>query len=175
MGKSSVINLIVGENVATATSSAERCTFRINKYTYENFCLYDTIGFNDATERNPTEALTNLANFATKVIPEGISLIVYVMKKGRINAVSKKNYDYFVKTVCNNKVPILLVVTHCEADSIPEDWYSSQEETFGKFGMVFTAVVCGCSMDLSSPKLDAEMIPYYKKSRLLHSRKLGIR
>jgi GTP-binding protein EngB required for normal cell division len=163
VGKSSIVNLIVGEKVAEAKGSADKCTFNIDKYEYENFRLFDTIGYNDATENNPTEALKKLANFAMEVTTDGICLIVYVMKQGRINAISRKNYDYFVKSFCNNEVPVLLVVTHCEEVSIPEHWYSSEKENFEKYGMIFNAVVCGCAIDLSSPKLDADLVPIYKK------------
>jgi len=165
VGKSSVTNLIVGTDVAPVSSNVERGTFSTTRYAYGNFCLFDTIGYNDVEEKNPTEALTNLAKFAMNASTEGISLIVYVMKKGRINKVSRKNYDYFVKTFCKNEVPVLLVVTHCEDEGVLGKWYHSQEAKFIEYNMRFADVVCGCAADLSNPDLDPDMLPIYRRKR----------
>jgi len=165
VGKSALINLIVGMEVATTSDSAEKCTFTVDKYHYGSFCLFDTVGFNDAEEKNPKETLKNLAKLAKDVRDEGISLIIYVMEKGRITAVSKKNYlfDFFVNTVCDAEVPVLLVITHCEDDQDLGMWYKSQQEIFKIHGMVFAGVVCGCTMDTSRRDLDPNLKSIYQE------------
>lgn len=84
VGISSLINLILGSNEAVTSNSTSSCTFTVTRYPYGEFCLVDTVGCNDTTEKNQLEAVKGLAKFSKEMGSEGISLVIYVMKKDRI-------------------------------------------------------------------------------------------
>jgi hypothetical protein len=48
-----------------------------------------------------------------KSLEGGVSLLVFVMEKGRIKKSLDENYKLFVDAICMKKVPVALMITHC--------------------------------------------------------------
>ena len=125
-GKSSLVNMIVGKNVAKVSGSAESCTFKNEAFpaTIGNttFVIYDTAGLNEGDQgRVPHwKAIEGLYTLIRQL--EGVSLLIYCMR-GRVKENAKANWLLFNKVICGEKVPIIMVVTELEHCGDLEDWW----------------------------------------------------
>lgn len=119
-GKSSFINLIAGQTVADTSDSAIGCTFQSQNYEFENANLWDTAGLSEGADAAATitsaDAISKLLRLVRR-LRNGVSLLIMVIKKGRINENEPKNFRIFWEALCARAVPIMLVVTHCESNS----------------------------------------------------------
>lgn len=167
VGKSSLINLLVGTNVAQTPYSVESLVFDIRQYPIHQFNFFDIPGYNSATKKNSKETLQELQAFANTVESNGISLIIYVMKKGRINEVSRKYYKYFVKNYCQGRVPVLLMITHCEGDKDMASWYCLNNKIFAQRGMQFNGVVSGCTSNPYNLDLEPELFQLHDRKSVI--------
>ena len=146
-GKSSLVNMIVGENVARVSGSAEGCTFENEAYstTIANtaFKIYDTAGLNEGDQvRVPhSKAIYNIYSLIRQL--DGVSLLIYCMR-GRVKENSRANWLFFNKVICAEKVPIIAVVTGLETYDNPDDWWRDKgnQRVFKTNGMEPKAVGC---------------------------------
>jgi len=145
-GKSSIVNGLVGRKVAAVSDKAVGCTFTYDVYKMGAYNLYDTVGLSEGDHgtKSLEVALKELCNLL-KSLSEGVSLLIYVSKKGRITKSIDANYKIFVDKLCMGNVPVVLVITHF--DKHPGNWWMDNKEHFDKYGMNFATVICGCSMD----------------------------
>jgi GTP-binding protein EngB required for normal cell division len=155
VGKSSVVNLIFGEDTAPTSPNAERCTFSSTSYSAtiqgKMYNLYDTSRINHGgTGTANIEAaktildLYNLVRFLDE--NEGPKLLVFVVRCGRLTETTKKNYDLFRDTIFEKMVPIVVVITGCE-NVIPMDhWWDDNKATFEEAGMTFSGHACVCTL-----------------------------
>ena len=146
-GKSSIVNLIVGQDVAKVSGSAEGCTFRTDAYkaTIGNttFNIYDTAGLNEG-EQGRVPHWTALRELYTLIRQlEGVSLLIYCLR-GRVKENAKANWTLFNKVICGEKVPIIAVVTGLETYDDPDDWWKDEvnQDVFRKNGIIPRAVGC---------------------------------
>ena len=129
-GKSSLVNMIVGKNVAEVSGSAEGCTFKNEAFpaTIENtaFVIYDTAGLNEGDQgRVPHwNAIEELYTLIRQL--EGVSLLIYCMR-GRVKENARANWLLFNKIICGEKVPIIAVVTGLETCEDPDEWWRDEE------------------------------------------------
>ena len=65
---------------------------------------------------------------------DGVSLLVFVMEKGRIKKSLEENYKLFVDAICMNHVPVVLVITHCEQEAKPGVWWTENKQYFDRYG-----------------------------------------
>ena len=141
-GKSSVINMIVGHDVAASSSTAAGCTFHSEPYETSidglPLKLWDTSGLNEG--RNGTvsakDAVNSLFDLITRV--QGVSLLVYCIRGPRIKSTTADNYELFFNGLCHAKVPILLVVTGLEGEEDRDGWWKENQEVFHAQGLSFT-------------------------------------
>ncbi|KZP12312.1 hypothetical protein FIBSPDRAFT_799057 [Athelia psychrophila] len=146
-GKSSIVNMIADEVVAITSSDATGCTFQSQPYPVEiegsKFVLWDTSGLNEGDKgRVPAEqAVENLYTLA-RGLGEGVSLLIYCVRGPRINANTADNYDLFFRGLCQEKVPIILVVTALEGVTSTEEWWLENEPTYREQGMEFDNHAC---------------------------------
>ncbi|KDQ59852.1 hypothetical protein JAAARDRAFT_33424 [Jaapia argillacea MUCL 33604] len=153
VGKSSIVNMIAGRDVAGTSSSLLGCTFEAQAYDVTPdplphtspvaLRLFDTAGLNEGsagTVASPN-AIANLYTLLRNM-DGGINLLVFVVRGPRIKQSTFINYDIFYKAFCQEKVPIVLIVTGLEQeDSIP-DWWHDNQEAFDKYKMIFKDVAC---------------------------------
>jgi len=118
-GKSSIVNLLVGENVAEVSSSPRGCTFQSDRYEAnignDNYIIYDTVGLNEGDQgRFPHwTAIQRLYTLIREL--DSVSLLLYCMR-GRSKENTRANWVLFNKIICGQNVPIVVVETGLEQE-----------------------------------------------------------
>ncbi|KIJ68048.1 hypothetical protein HYDPIDRAFT_107655 [Hydnomerulius pinastri MD-312] len=153
-GKSSVVNLIAGEELAPTSSGAAGCTLQAESYDIilpsgggcsHYIRLFDTIGLNEpALGKNGY--LTAIER-AYELIHElnrtgGIRLLIFCVRGGRITAAAQNNYHLFRDILCQNEVPIAFVITGMENQLSMDDWWANNAFEFEKHGMPCISHAC---------------------------------
>lgn len=77
-------------------------------------------------------AVTKLIDLL-KSLEDGVSLLIFVIKKDRIKKSTDENYKLFAKAICMDKVPILLVITNCEMEIEEGMWWSENKRFFDDY------------------------------------------
>lgn len=172
-GKSSIINMLYGRQVAAVSSGLGGCTFEAALYPViirgTPFNLYDTAGFNEGeTGRiSNNEAVIQLFQLLRN-LKTGVSLLVFCMRGPRIQDVTPKNWRLFYEIICDKKVPILIAITGLENEEPSmDDWWFRNKGSFEKHSMSPNGVACitavrGNALTSGGYQLDEE----YAESRL---------
>ncbi|KAG1761997.1 hypothetical protein EDD22DRAFT_602053 [Suillus occidentalis] len=131
-GKSSVINLMAGQEIAHISPDSHRCTLHWTEYpiTFENgtrYKVFDTVGLEEPRLQSG-EYLTAISNayglINTLKERGGVNLLLFCIRGGRVTATMQSNYRLFFEFLCEEKVPLALVVTNLEREVRMEDWYT---------------------------------------------------
>jgi len=148
VGKSSIINMLLGEDKADVSDGGMGCTFKNDAYDVNiegsPYHLYDTAGLNEgqAGTLMGSAAITNLYKLIRR-LSGGVSLLVFCMRAPRITDNTVKNYNVFYKAFCQSKVPIVIVITGLEnAEPDMDSWWSTNCGAFEKNGMSFVGHAC---------------------------------
>ncbi|KAG1726385.1 hypothetical protein EDB19DRAFT_1752465, partial [Suillus lakei] len=162
VGKSSLINLIIGNEKAETSSNAGGCTSKAQDFQVmigpspssserspRTIKLWDTVGLHDS--RLNREAWLTAAEEANKLITKlhqeetTISLLVFCLEPARFTAASqaamRSNYQLFYSVFCREQVPVVFVITHLESEPCMDDWWSRNEELFRSYDSVGHACV----------------------------------
>lgn len=126
--------MLVGKDVAVTSDKATGCTFESMAYKDKRGNMYfDTVGLNEASKGTVTarESLSALVKLL-KSLKDGVNLIIFVIKKGRITETMQKNYAIFVNGVCQDRVPVILAISGMELEQDPEKWYKENQVCFKK-------------------------------------------
>ncbi|KAG6374011.1 hypothetical protein JVT61DRAFT_4646 [Boletus reticuloceps] len=162
VGKSSIINAIVGQSVAKTSNDVLGCTDENASYsvtlrldTEIKINLWDTIGLDEGTAgRIPADqAKQRLKLFLQRRIeaPEGVDLLLYCirgasgMKRLPLKRGHWDKYQFVFEEVCKKRVPIALIVTHLESydpGGVMDAWWDHNEEKISEFGFQFCAHAC---------------------------------
>ena len=143
-GKSSVVNLIMGSDVAPTSSGASSCTLDAKEYKVtiqgRDFRIFDTVGLNEPHSLRDPDRLIGAINKAYCLIKSlsdsgGINLLVFCVRRGRLTVNTQQNYKLFHDFLCHKKVPIALVVTHLEHEEHMEDWWPNNQAHFTECGI----------------------------------------
>lgn len=142
VGKSSLVNLIIGKYVAKTSDSAEGCTFEATYYDVaidsRRIRLFDTAGLSEPclnwdgyllAVKKAERLVSILDNYG------GVDLLIFCMRGGRITASAQQNYRMFVEILCDKKIPVAVVVTHLEHEERMEDWWDRNEKHFETYGI----------------------------------------
>jgi len=159
-GKSSLVNLLLGRDAAVVSDKAVGCTFEFQKYSTDTFNLFDTVGLSEGRMGTVAQsaAVKKLIDLL-KSLEDGVSLLLFVMEKGRIKKTLDENYKLFVEAICMHKVPVALVITHCEMETIRGTWWKENMSSFESYGWKIDSVVSGCCMSPESvPPMMKSMI-----------------
>lgn len=149
-GKSSLINLLVGEKVAETGDGPRGVTFQCKDFRaiYDTSCyeLADTVGLNESEHGAipHAEAIKKLLKFAVSH-QQGFNSFVFVMKKGRITTSFEKNLLVFYTTLYGKQIPCILYISGCEHDEPMDQWHTTNKQHFTAFG--FAAAVCGTTLE----------------------------
>ncbi|KAF9442783.1 hypothetical protein P691DRAFT_622381, partial [Macrolepiota fuliginosa MF-IS2] len=146
-GKSSLINMLAGDDVVVVSDAARGCTAESAPVPITidgtRYVLWDTSGLNEG-ERGTVpmgEALYRLRDLVRK-LKNGVNLLVYCVRAGRYRDIIKNNYDIFTQIICEGKVPVVIVITGLESETHMEDWWDANERMFTAPGMKFTGHAC---------------------------------
>jgi hypothetical protein len=162
VGKSSIINLLAGKQVARTSPDTKHCTLRYEAYDVpikDVQCrIYDTAGV-DGNRMDPGGFLNAIIN-ADKLMKElknrgGVHLLLYCIKAGRIPPTFVTNYRLFYEFFFEEKIPVALIVTHLEREDPMDDWYTRNKGSFDRH-----AVKC---VDHACITAAANLDPKYKK------------
>eukprot|EP01117_Protostelium_nocturnum_P000494 TRINITY_DN1056_c0_g1_i3.p1 TRINITY_DN1056_c0_g1~~TRINITY_DN1056_c0_g1_i3.p1 ORF type:complete len:401 (+),score=106.56 TRINITY_DN1056_c0_g1_i3:298-1500(+) len=170
-GKSSVINLVFGSNVANVRGGLRGVTSECAPYDDDvmGFRLWDTAGLCESdggtvSDRKATEAVVNLASSLLK--KGGLHLVVFVFNLSTpICEDDVKNYkkmEQFTKIEQKgvDKVPTVLCLTQTEEIEL-EEWWGINQEAFDKNGMKFDDVAAVIGIDPSETEMAEEYIPEF--------------
>jgi GTP-binding protein EngB required for normal cell division len=152
VGKSSVINLLIGSNEAKISDSGVGCTFNYQVYEstdeYDTFHLIDTVGLNEASDgKVSAKRAMKMLTLFLKNNQEGINCLLFIMQKGRITDSFEKNYKLFSEDLLLGKVPTILCITHCENDEPMDKWLHNASNRNAILQYGFKAVICGTSIE----------------------------
>ena len=145
-GRSSLVNMIVGNDVSKVSGAAQGCTFKNDPYPAtingKHFVIYDTAGLNEGDQgRVPHwKAIHELYTLIRGL--DGVSLLIYCMR-GRVKENAKANWILFDRIICGENVPVIVVVTGLETYGDPNDWKSEGNlDVLKRNGMRPKAVGC---------------------------------
>lgn len=116
-GKSSIVNLIIGKDVAKVSNSTLGCTFEIESYPTRigntSYYIFDTVGLNggDSFRVPQWAAIQGLYTLVRQL--SGVSLFIFCIR-GRILEKSRVIWLFFLDVLCGGNVPIIAVVTGLE-------------------------------------------------------------
>ncbi|KAG8216990.1 kinase-like domain-containing protein, partial [Butyriboletus roseoflavus] len=170
VGKSSVINLIVGHPIANVSSGAEPCTLDPCAYKIstgmQQFQIWDTLGFGSApTKHNLPDS--RAAMTATQLIRHlsregGIDLIVFIKIRGQLTSSELNCYRLFKEVLSGGKVPAALVVTHLESYDPMERWWEVNGQgllnSIGGIAIGHACITSLASYDPDSIQLDKKLL-----------------
>jgi len=174
VGKSSIIKLLTGNENVKTSDAAVGCTLEYATWETNGWHFTDTIGLNEGSPG--TVASRVAAKKLVKFIREngtGFSLIILVHRNDRISEMDDDNYHLFYEALCENKVPLLLAITHCDFDD-PVDRYWNEnkvcfigkQRTAGQYGWNVKDAVCVCTIDKAKMEKSSSVVrPEYHKRR----------
>src|SRR5258707_10306152 len=148
-GKSSLINMIVGQDVAKVSNGPIGCTFENEKYEAHidgmPYLVHDTVGLNEGHEgRVPHwRAIQGLYTLIRKL--DGMSLLIFCIR-GRIRDNAHANWFFFFDAICDKKVPVIVVSTCWEQEENLEEAEIQVQEAFKRYSMHPEAVACVVSI-----------------------------
>ncbi|KAG2140440.1 P-loop containing nucleoside triphosphate hydrolase protein, partial [Suillus cothurnatus] len=168
-GKSSLINLMAGKEVAKTSPDMLRCTMQWKDYTIgfggDSYMVFDTIGLEEP-QLGIKEYLESVEN-AYKLIKEldkkgGIDLLLFCVRAGKLTATLQSNYRLFHEFLCEKKVPIVLAVTNLEREKRMEDWWLRNHGIFDKYQIQ----VCGHACITAANRMEGRQKALYEESRV---------
>lgn len=148
-GKSSLVNLILGQNIAATSHGTDGCTLDSTLYETDageyHLRIYDTVGLNEpqlgaeyylSAIEKAHRLMTALNNAG------GIHLLIFCVRGGRITATTQHNYRLFYEFLCCRLVPVALVITNLESETPMEQWWERNSHEFARFGINVIAHAC---------------------------------
>ncbi|KAN0090684.1 P-loop containing nucleoside triphosphate hydrolase protein [Tylopilus felleus] len=149
VGKSSLINLLAGWQIASVSPDSAPCTLDASEYQFQlgstTIRLWDTVGLEEP-EKGPNGYVGAIEK-AVQLIKRlnatgGISLFLFCIRGNRVTATTHSNYRLFYEVLGKKEVPIALAVTHLEREVDMEDWWSRNGKTLEKNGIHSTGHAC---------------------------------
>ncbi|KAG2357649.1 P-loop containing nucleoside triphosphate hydrolase protein [Suillus spraguei] len=139
-GKSSVVNLMAGKEVAITSLGMRRCTLHWQDYVVdfdgESYKVFDTIGIEESglEMKEYLAAVANAYRFIKALDDEGgVDLLLFCIRAGRFTAALQSNYRFFYEFLCEKKVPIVLAITNLEREQRMEDWWEREHNIFARY------------------------------------------
>lgn len=156
-GKSSLVNLIVGPEIAPTSCDAEGCTAEAKEYLCDlaihnktlKLQFLDTVGLGEGSEgKVPDKKARRLLKDLLRRLmqQDGIHLLMYCIdgKKQGTEAIRALYRNYKLCTLeVKERVPIVLVVTHLEnMEPEMEKWWKNNERFISEHSMTFAGHAC---------------------------------
>ncbi|KIK99091.1 hypothetical protein PAXRUDRAFT_30731 [Paxillus rubicundulus Ve08.2h10] len=151
VGKSSLINLVIGSNAAKTSPDADPCTNRTQPYDVniqgERFKIWDTAGLDEGKlsgARRAAAAEKKLKQSLRKFLKNNdLSLLIYCVRGSRATRALVRHYQTISSETCNSTVPMVVVVTALENSSGDmESWWQRNAEDLSQHGMNFKDHAC---------------------------------
>ncbi|KAG1904346.1 uncharacterized protein F5891DRAFT_41663 [Suillus fuscotomentosus] len=169
VGKSSIINLIMGRDVAQTSPDAATCTLQHTSYEVcladRQFKLWEVSSIESMGFFRILFAKWRLKKSYKKLYrDDGVYLLLYCMRGSRAQRALIKDYKFFTDIVGSTAsvgggIPVAAVVTSLE--DYPKDmdvWWTRNKDNLERLGMRFSAHACITSLPddpTSSPRMRA--------------------
>lgn len=146
-GKSSFVNRIAQHLLAETSNDAHGCTSTPERYPVEisdgKYVLIDTPGLNEGhagtvPDAEAKELLKSLLRELMSSRSDDIGLLVYCVHRAAQPHIFVKAYDKFSSGICNNKVPIILIVEGWKTEQDMQSWWNINGKKCRSLGMHFT-------------------------------------
>ncbi|KAG2041375.1 P-loop containing nucleoside triphosphate hydrolase protein [Suillus americanus] len=148
-GKSSVVNLMAGQDIAYTSPGMQRCTLQWQEYPIKfdgvSYKVFDTVGLEEPQLgiKEYLESVENAYRLIKNLDSEGgIDLLLFCMRAGRISGMLQSNYRLFHEFLCEKKVPIVLVITNLEREQRMEDWWDREHAHLDKYQINVAGHAC---------------------------------
>ncbi|KAG2134457.1 P-loop containing nucleoside triphosphate hydrolase protein [Suillus clintonianus] len=168
-GKSSLVNLMAGSEIAVTSLSMQRCTLDWQEHAIEfdgkPYKVFDTIGLEESgLEMNEyLAAVANAYTFIKRLDAEGgVDLLLFCVRAGRFTAALQSNYRFFHDFLCQKKVPIVIAITNLEREQRMEDWWDREHAIFPRYEIH----VAGHACLTAANGLDGRHQQLYEESRI---------
>ncbi|KAG2153678.1 kinase-like domain-containing protein [Suillus bovinus] len=164
-GKSSLVNLIADQDIARTEHNPKRCTLTWTKYVLPKLFddemqhnIFDTRGIDDP-KLEPNEYHRSIKN-ASRLLHEldtcgGTNLLVYCVQKGRDNGTLQSNYQLFREVLYQRQVPIVMVVTCLEDETVMEEWWTRNRASLEASQIVVEGHACVTTLKNEDTKYKA--------------------
>lgn len=149
-GKTSLCNALTGEN-EIASDAAEGVTFKSCTYKEvqisdgKSLIITDTIGLNESERGSvPSKDAVKALIKLLKDSKEGYNLLIHVFRIPRITQAEENNYEFFVRTISESKIPTILAATGCENVDPMSKWKNDNSAAFARKGLDYDDIICTC-------------------------------
>lgn len=177
VGKSSVINLVLGENVTDVSGGVKSCTMDSCSYKIDTgrhkFLVWDTVGFNGMHIEHSVcgQAMENAVRLIRDLHKQGgVDLLVFCKKEGRLLESELNIFRLFREFLCEGQIPVAFVITHLEFQNPMEKWWGENERDLLKACNLRTDAVAGHACITARASEDPDDQKHLR--RLLQSRQL---
>lgn len=150
VGKSSIVNLVVGDSVAEVSSGINSCTLKYRSYKINTgmhqFLVWDTVGFNGTEIGHDVcgQAIENAVRLIHDIHKQGgVDLLVFCKKYGRLSASELNNFRLFQEFLCEGQIPVAFIITHLEFQNPMEKWWEVNGEGLLRACNLKTGAVAG--------------------------------
>lgn len=155
VGKSSIVNLVVGSQAARTSPDADACTTRTKPYDVTidgiKYKLWDTPGLDGGSFGLFRAAIVerNLKTVVRKLLKKNEpSLLIYCVRASRATRALVRHYQSVRYATRDSPVPIAIVVTGLEnSRGDMEDWWHKNAAGLSDHGMEFVDHACITSVD----------------------------
>ncbi|KAH7919384.1 hypothetical protein BV22DRAFT_967174, partial [Leucogyrophana mollusca] len=173
VGKSSLVNLIAGKNIAETSNGARVCTLGARNYTMNInghiLRLHDTSGFTSVGDNDNILAVEKAYRLIMQLESESdIHLLLFCMRNERISTATVNNYHLVFNILHGQTIPVIFVVTNSENEPSMENWWERHEKTLEKFGMRNAGHACV----VTDPGLNGVHQEKFEESRAIMHRLL---
>ena len=167
VGKSSVINLVVGHSAAEVSSGIDSCTLDYRSYKINTglhqFLVWDTVGFNGTQIGHNIcgMAIENAVHLIRDLRKQGgVDLLVFCKRNGRLSPSELSNLKLFQEFLCEGQIPVAFIITHLERENPMEKWWDANGEGLLKACDLKTGAVAGhaCITSLASDDPDDQKL-----------------
>jgi GTP-binding protein EngB required for normal cell division len=165
VGKTSLCNSLTGKSRPT-DSGAKGVTDKTHLYGVVErgglrLEVVDTVGLHEAESGTvPAEAAARQLVELLSHSKDGYNLLIHVAIRGRLTRQHEDDYEFFVRRLTNERIPVLLVLTGCENDSPMSSWVDANRKHFNHFN--YRDLIATCFG--SGGPLEAHFAPLRRES-----------
>jgi len=164
VGKSSVINLIAGQQIANVSPDVQGCTMSSKEYYFNvaerQFRIWDTVGLEEPEMgvNGYLAAIEKALDLIQRLSQEGgVNLLLFCIRGNRVTATTQSNYRLFYEVLCGSAVPISLVITHLEREPDMDNWWSRNSKSLEKYGIKSAGHACVTGLPSHSKYQDSKV------------------
>ena len=172
IGKSSLVNLITGQQLAKTSNDSSACTLSIKGYDASidgrSFVLWDTPGFNEGLGATSMGSYSDRFRMLIDDLESngGVDLVLFCMLASRAKVALMNNY-FAVRALIPKSTPVVAIVTSLERHpGRMEDWWLNSGPELTRLGMTFVGHACvtALSDNIALPRAIRERIADSQKT-----------